>query len=59
MDKDKLKGLANDAIDNYFDSIDSVIDDIVSKIAEEHGIEGEDDIKYLKTKITNGILKLC
>lgn len=58
MNVEKLKELANDAIDNYFDNIDSVIDNIVSKIAEEHHIEDDDDIKYLKTKISSGILKL-
>lgn len=59
MNVEKLKGLANDAIDNYFENVDSVIDNIVSKIAEEHCIEDDGDIKYLKTKIERGILKLC
>lgn len=58
MNVEKLKELADEAIDNYFDNIDSVVDNIVSKIAEEHNIEDDNDIKYLKTKISRGVLKL-
>ncbi len=58
MNAEKLKELADKAIDNYFENIDSVLDNIVSKIAEEHGIEDDGDIKYLRTKIERGILKL-
>lgn len=57
MDRGKLKQLANDAIEDYFEGIDSVIDNIVYKIVEEHKIEDEDDIDYLKAKVRLGILK--
>lgn len=57
MDRDKLRQLGENAIEEYFEGIDPVIDDIISKIVEEHKIEDEDDIDYLKTKIRLGILK--
>jgi len=57
MDRDKLKQLGENAIEEYFEGIDHVIEDIVSKIVEEHKIEDEDDIDYLKAKIRLGILK--
>lgn len=57
MDKEKLKILAESAIKDYFETIDSMVEDIVSKIAEEYEIEDGDDINYLKTKIRRGILK--
>lgn len=63
MDRENLKQIAKDAIDEYFKIIESVIDDmiddIVYKIIENHEIEDVDDIDYLKTKIRHGIfLKL-
>ena len=57
MDRDKLKQLGENAIEEYFEGIDPVIEDIVSKIVEEHKIEDEDDIDYLEAKIRLGILK--
>lgn len=57
MDRDKLEQLAENAIEDYFEGIDSVVDGIVSKIADEHKIEDEDDIDYLKAKVRLGILK--
>ena len=57
MDRDKLKQLTENAIENYFECIDSVIDNIVSKIVDENKIEDEDDIDYLKAKVRLGILK--
>lgn len=54
---EKLKELAENAIENYFEGIDSVVDDIVSKIVDENKIEDDDDIDYLKAKIRHGILK--
>ena len=57
MDRDKLKQLAENAIADYFEGIESVVDDIVSKIADEHKIEDEDDIYYLKVNVRLGILK--
>lgn len=57
MDRSKIKQLGEDAIENYFECIDSVIDNIVSKIVEENKIEDEDDIDYLKAKVRLGILK--
>lgn len=57
MDREKLKQIANAAIDEYLKTIESVIDDIVSKIIENHAIEDDDDIDYLKAKIRHGILK--
>ncbi len=57
MDRDKLRQLGENAIDEYFEGIGPVIEDIVSKIVEEHKIEDENDIDYLKTKIRLGILK--
>lgn len=57
MDRDKLKELAENAIEDYFETIDSVIDNIVSKMVDEHKIEDEDDIDYLKAKVRLGILK--
>lgn len=57
MDREKLKEFANDAIEKYFGDIDSVIDNIVSKMADDNGIEDDDDINYLKIKIKRGILK--
>ena len=58
MDREKLKQLAKDVIEDYFEGIDSMVDDIVSKMVEEYKIEDEDDIDYLKTKIRHGIGKL-
>ena len=57
MDMEKLKDIAENAIVGYFEGIDSVVDDIVSKIVDEHKIEDEYKIDYLKTKIRRGILK--
>ena len=57
MDKNKLTRLADDAIDDYFDNIDSVVDSITSKIIDTHGIEDDNDIKFLKEKVRRGILK--
>lgn len=57
MDRDKLKQLAESAIEDYFEGIDSVVGGIVSKIVDEHKIEDEDDIDYLKAKVRLGILK--
>ncbi len=57
MDRDKLKKVAEDAIEDFFEDINSVIDDIVYKIVDEYKIEDEDDIDYLKAKIRLGILK--
>ncbi len=57
MDRDELKKVAEDAIEDFFEGIDSVIDDIVYKIVEQYKIEDEDDIDYLKAKIRLGILK--
>jgi NAD-specific glutamate dehydrogenase len=57
MDRDKLKEVAEDAIEDFFEGIDSVIDNIVYKIVDEHKIEDEDDIDYLKAKVRLGILK--
>lgn len=59
MEREKLKQIANGAIDEYFESmesrIDDMIDDIVHKIIDNHEIEDEDDIDYLKAKIRHGI----
>ncbi len=59
MDREKLKQIAKDAIDEDFKIIelviDDIIDDIVHKIIENHEIEDVDDIDYLKTKIKHGI----
>lgn len=57
MDRDKLKELTENAIEDYFEGIDVVIDNIVSKIVDDHKIEDEEDIDYLKTKVRLGILK--
>lgn len=57
MYRDKLKELAENAIEDYFEGIDSVVDNIVYKMVEEHKIEDEEDIDYLKAKIRLGILK--
>lgn len=57
MDRDKLEQLAENVIEDYFEGIDSVVDGIVSKIADEHKIEDEDDIDCLKAKVRLGILK--
>ena len=57
MDREKLKELAESAIEDYFESIDSVVSDMVSKIVDEHKIEDKYEIDYLKTKIRRGILK--
>ena len=57
MDRDKLRQVAEDAIEDFFEDIDSVIDNIVYKIVDEHKIEDEDDIDYLKAKVRLGILK--
>lgn len=57
MDREKLKQLAESAIEDYFEGIDSVVDGIVYKIVEEHKIEDEDDIDYLKAKVRISILK--
>ena len=56
MDREKLKELAENAIEDYFEGIDSVVNDIVAKMVDEHKIE-DDDTDYLKTKIRHGILK--
>lgn len=57
MDKNELTRLADDVIDDYFDNIDSVVDSITSKIIDAHGIEDNNDIKFLKEKVRRGILK--
>lgn len=57
MDMDELKKLANDAIEDYFKGIDSIVDGIVYKIIKENKIEDEDDIDYLKAKVRHCILK--
>ncbi len=57
MDRDKLKQLAENVIEDYFECIVSVVDNIVSKIVDEYKIEDEDDIDYFKAKVRHGILK--
>jgi predicted Zn-dependent protease with MMP-like domain len=57
MDKDKLEQLAENAIADYFEGIESIVDNIVSKIADEQKIEDEDEIYYLKVHVRLGILK--
>lgn len=57
MDKDRLDQLANGAVVDYFDNIDSVVDKIVSKIIDDNKIEDEDDIAYIRKKITRCVLK--
>lgn len=57
MDRDKLKQLAESAIEDYFEGIDSIVGEIVSKIVDEHKIDDDDDIDYLKAKVRLGILK--
>lgn len=57
MEREKLKQLAEDAIEDFFEGIDSIVEDIICKIVDEHNIEDEDDIDYLKEKVRLGILK--
>lgn len=57
-DNIKLKQLAEEAVDNFFEiGIDDVVDNIVGKIAETEHIDEEDDINYLKNLIKKSILK--
>ena len=58
MERDELKQLANEAIEEYLQCIDLIVGSIVSKIVDEHKIEDEDDIDYLKAKIRHGIFKM-
>lgn len=61
-DSEKLNQFAEEAIDEYFENIDSVVDKITYKIIESKGIKedeiDESDLSYLKTKVMRGILKL-
>lgn len=58
MDKEILKKLANNAIEEFFDTgIDDIVNNIVDKIIENNCIKDENDITYLRTKIKRGILK--
>ena len=56
MDREKLTLLAEGAIVEYFDNLDNVVEEIVSKIVDANKIE-DDDIAYLKNHIMRGILK--
>lgn len=59
MNRKKLTDLADNAIDNYFESdIDDIVNNMVNKIIESENIDDEDDIKYLRMRIKRGILKL-
>lgn len=57
MDREKLTLLAEDAVVEYFVNVDDVVEKIVSKIVDDHKIEDDDDITYLKNRIMRGILK--
>lgn len=57
MDRDKLNQLVENAVADYFECIESIVDNIVSKIVDEQKIEDEDDIDYLKLHVRLGILK--
>lgn len=59
MEKERLIDLADNAIDNYFESdMDDIINNIVDKIIERENIQDEDDIRFLRVRIKRGILKL-
>lgn len=61
MEQSEIIRLAEEAIDDYFMGIDSVVGGIVNNIIETYGLDvddiSEDDKKSLKEKIMRGILK--
>ena len=62
MEQSELITLAEEAIDEFFTDIDSVVDSIVENIIDKYGLDeddiSEDDKKFLKNRIMRGILKL-
>lgn len=60
MEQNELIILAEEAIDEFFTDIDDVVDSIVKNIIDKYGLDddlSEDDKKFLKNRITRGILK--
>jgi hypothetical protein len=62
MEKDEIVVLAEEAIDEYFASIDDTVDEIMESIIDKYGLDDDDlneeDKKALKERIMRGVLKL-